>query len=71
LDETIRLGNVISAVSDAGKSVSYITDGQKVPYNIQKAEIVRFLINLEGFQVDRAKLEAKFPTDEAEQIKWR
>ncbi|MDR0562948.1 MAG: flagellar biosynthesis protein FlhF [Spirochaetaceae bacterium] len=71
LDETIRVGNVISALSDLGKSVSYITYGQKVPSNIQKATIVRFLINLEGFQVNRAKIEARFPTDEAEQIQWR
>lgn len=71
LDETIRVGNVISALSDLGKSVSYITDGQRVPSNIQKATIVRFLINLEGFQVNRAKIEARFPTDESEQIQWR
>jgi flagellar biosynthesis protein FlhF len=71
LDETIRVGNVISALSDLGKSVSYITYGQKVPSNIQKATIVRFLINLEGFQVNRAKIETRFPTDEAEQIQWR
>jgi flagellar biosynthesis protein FlhF len=71
LDETIRVGNVISVLSDLGKSVSYITDGQRVPSNIQKATIVRFLINLEGFQVNRAKIEAQFPTDESEQIQWR
>jgi flagellar biosynthesis protein FlhF len=71
LDETIRVGNVISALSDLGKSVSYITDGQKVPSNIQKATAVRFLINLEGFQVNRAKIEARFPTDESELIQWR
>ena len=71
LDETIRVGNVISALSDLRKSVSYITDGQKVPSNIQKAAIIRFLLNLEGFQVNRTKLEERFPTDESEQIQWR
>ncbi|MDR3333795.1 MAG: flagellar biosynthesis protein FlhF [Treponema sp.] len=71
LDETIRVGNVISALSERGKSISYITDGQKVPSNIQKATIVRFLINLEGFHVNRAKIEGRFPSDEAEQIQWR
>ncbi|MDR2633480.1 MAG: flagellar biosynthesis protein FlhF [Treponema sp.] len=71
LDETIRMGNVISVLSDMGKSVSYITDGQKVPSNIQKATVVRFLINLEGFQVNRAKIERLFPIDESEQIQWR
>ena len=71
LDETIRVGNIISALSDSRKSVSYITDGQKVPSNIQKASVVRFLINLEGFQVNRAKIEARFPSDDSEQIQWR
>ncbi|MDR1956127.1 MAG: flagellar biosynthesis protein FlhF [Treponema sp.] len=71
LDETIRVGNVISVLADMGKSVSYITDGQKVPSNIQKATVVRFLINLEGFQVNRAKIERRFPVDESEQIQWR
>jgi flagellar biosynthesis protein FlhF len=71
LDETIRVGNMISALSDFGKSVSYITDGQKVPSNIQKATVVRFLINLEGFQVNRTKIENRFPIDESEQIQWR
>ncbi|MDR3342480.1 MAG: flagellar biosynthesis protein FlhF [Treponema sp.] len=71
LDETIRVGNVISALSERGKSISYITDGQKVPSNIQKATVVRFLINLEGFQVNRVKIEGRFPSDESEQIQWR
>jgi flagellar biosynthesis protein FlhF len=71
LDETIRVGNVISALSDLGKSVFYITDGQKVPTNIQKASVVRFLINLEGFQVNRSKIEERFPSSESEQIQWR
>ncbi|GHU97126.1 flagellar biosynthesis protein FlhF [Spirochaetia bacterium] len=39
MDETIRLGNVISAIADRGKSVSYITEGQKVPMDIQKASM--------------------------------
>jgi flagellar biosynthesis protein FlhF len=71
MDETIRLGNVISALADRGKCVSYITEGQQVPKDIQKAEIMRFLINLEGFTVDRMKLESIFPADESELIQWR
>jgi flagellar biosynthesis protein FlhF len=71
LDETIRMGNVISALSEKGKAVSYITDGQKVPNDIQKADTIRFLINLEGFRIDREKIEEWFPVDEAEHIQWR
>jgi flagellar biosynthesis protein FlhF len=71
LDETGRLGNVISALAERGKAVSYITEGQQVPNDIQKANAVRFLRDLEGFHVDRNKIELRFSNDEVEQIKWR
>ena len=61
MDETIRTGNIIGVLAERGKSVSYITNGQKVPTDISKATVVEFLINLEGFRVNRAKIEEKFP----------
>lgn len=60
LDETNRLGNVISVLSQRRKPVSYLTDGQKVPQDIQPASIPRFLLGLEGFRLDRDRIEAKF-----------
>jgi flagellar biosynthesis protein FlhF len=61
LDETSRAGNVISALCEKGKSVSYITFGQEsTPKTIMKADVIRLLINLEGFDVDRDRLEKKF-----------
>jgi flagellar biosynthesis protein FlhF len=71
LDESTRIGNVISVLAEKGKTVSYITDGQGVPNNIQTATVVQFLINLEGFQVNRAKVEARFPVGAGEQVQWR
>lgn len=71
LDETARVGNVISALSEKGKSLSYITDGQKVPSDIHRASVLRFLLNLEEFTVNREKFEARFPADRANQIQWR
>ncbi|QQO08242.1 flagellar biosynthesis protein FlhF [Breznakiella homolactica] len=71
LDETIRVGNVVSALSDKGKSVSYITDGQRVPMDIQRASIVKFLVNLEGFRINRQSIESRFPGGELEKINWR
>ena len=70
MDETGRLGNVISGLAGRGKSVSWITEGQGVPKDIQKANVVRFLINLDGFTVNRAKLESRFPGNETELIEW-
>jgi flagellar biosynthesis protein FlhF len=71
LDETFRVGNVISALADRGKSVAFITEGQQVPKDIQRAHPIRFLINLEGFKIDREKLERRFPRDETDFIFWR
>jgi len=61
IDETIHIGNIIGALSERVKPVSFVTNGQKVPEHIRKASVVQFLINLEGFKVNRVKLEEKFP----------
>jgi flagellar biosynthesis protein FlhF len=71
MDETDRIGNIISALAEKRKSVSYVTDGQTVPVDIKRASVVRFLINLDGFKVNREKIEARFPPGEADQFKWR
>ena len=70
LDETNHVGNIISALAERRKPVSYITDGQKVPNDIKKASVVRFLINLEEFKVNREKMEKRFPDEEADQFQW-
>jgi len=62
MDETIHIGNIIGALSEKAKPVSYVTNGQEVHYAyISKASVVQFLTNLEGFKVNRIKLEEKFP----------
>jgi flagellar biosynthesis protein FlhF len=72
MDETIRTGNIIGALSERAKPVSYMTTGQKVPTDIRKASVIQFLINLEGFKVNRIKLEEKFPDKGQEQMqRWR
>jgi len=43
-----------------GKPVSYIADGQSVPQDIERASVLRLLMNLEGFQCPRERLEKKF-----------
>jgi flagellar biosynthesis protein FlhF len=71
MDETTRMGNVISVLAERGKPVSYVTDGQTVPSDIRRANVVGFLINLEGFRVNRQKLEERFPPDKSDEIQWR
>ena len=71
MDETDKIGNIISALAEKKKSISYITDGQTVPVDIKRASVVRFLINLEGFKVDREKIEEHFPSGDTGQFKWR
>jgi len=71
MDETDHIGNIISALAEKRKPISYITDGQTVPVDIRRASVVRFLINLDGFKVNREKIENRFPSGEADQFKWR
>jgi flagellar biosynthesis protein FlhF len=66
LDETNRIGNAISALAERGKPISYITNGQSVPQNIERARITRFLMNLEGFRVDRPRLQARYGEEQDE-----
>jgi flagellar biosynthesis protein FlhF len=61
LDETDRIGNVVSALWEEQKSVSFITTGQTVPSDIERASVMRFLINLVGFTIDREGLSRRFP----------
>jgi flagellar biosynthesis protein FlhF len=68
LDETLQLGSVLSALAEKGKSVSYITDGQQVPSDIHPATVVRFLISLEGFRIDREKIEKRFSPSGSENM---
>jgi flagellar biosynthesis protein FlhF len=70
MDETNCVGNVISALWEKNKPVSYITEGQKVPSDIRKATVVHFLTCLDGFKIDRDKIEERFPSGGAEQFKW-
>ena len=59
-DETSAIGNVISILSEKGKSVSYITDGQQVPRKIERASILKFLLNLNDFEIKREHIDEKF-----------
>jgi len=65
LDETMHVGNVISALAEKGKPVSYVTLGQSVPRNIKKASVIQFLAKLEEFRLDREALEKRFPAADA------
>ena len=60
LDETSSVGNVISALADARKPVSYLCNGQVVPQDIAPASTLRLLLNLDGFRLDRTMLEQEF-----------
>lgn len=60
LDETSRVGGIISALADRRKSLSYLTDGQRVPQDIEPASQVRLLLRLQGFRVRRDHVEKKF-----------
>lgn len=60
LDETMRIGNLISVLNERGKQLSYVADGQRVPEDIQRATRIRILKTLEGFPVHMGRLKQKF-----------
>ena len=60
LDETMRIGNILSVLADRRKPISYITDGQAVPADIEKASVLRLLMTLEGFKIDKNNLEKRY-----------
>ena len=62
-DETSAIGNVISVLAEKGKPVSYITDGQQVPKTIEQATIMKFLLNLNDFTLNREYIDEKFPEE--------
>ena len=59
-DESKQMGNIISVLWDRQKTISYITDGQRVPRNIRKANVIDMLLSLNGFNIDRIHIENKF-----------
>lgn len=60
LDETGRIGSLVSALWKARKPASFMTDGQRVPQDLERASVLRFLLYLEGFRLRRPKLEEMF-----------
>jgi len=69
LDETMRIGNIISVLAERQKSLVYFTTGQVVPQDIERASVTALLRHLEGFKVNYEYLDRKFarstPKDEA------
>lgn len=49
LDETVHIGNLISVLTEKQKPVSFLTFGQGVPQDIEKAAAGRIMKYLEGF----------------------
>ena len=60
LDETDCIGNLLSVLEEKNKSVAFITTGQKVPRDIEKATVVKLLMHLKGFKINRDHIEEKF-----------
>ena len=60
LDETLRIGNILSVLAASRKPISYIADGQSVPQDIEQASVLRLLMNLDGFHINRERLEKRF-----------
>jgi flagellar biosynthesis protein FlhF len=62
-DETEHLGNIVSVLSEAQKTVTYITNGQNVTRNLEEATQPFFLHKLTGFSVGNDYIESLFPRE--------
>ena len=71
LDETMRIGNVLSCLARQRTPIAYLCDGQGVPQDLEEATPVRLLMNMEGFRIDREALEEKFSAAAAEIVPQR
>jgi flagellar biosynthesis protein FlhF len=60
LDETLRIGSIVSCLARSRTPVAYICDGQGVPQDIEEATVVRMLMNMEGFRIERDAVEKRF-----------
>ncbi len=61
LDETSRVGNLVSAISSTGIPLSYFTDGQSVPVDIAVASPLRLLSRLKGLDFDQSVFDEQYP----------
>ena len=62
LDETATIGNLLSVLGATRKPLSYCCDGQVVPQDVAPASVLRLLLSLDGFRLDRRLLEQEFGT---------
>jgi flagellar biosynthesis protein FlhF len=58
LDETSSVGGIISALQEKQKSVSFVTDGQRVPQDIERAKKESFLSRLRDLPAPRPEVHA-------------
>lgn len=66
LDETIRIGNIISVLHQNRKQLSFVTYGQKVPQDIERATVPFLLKHVSGIAADRGKVFQHFSRDAAD-----
>ena len=67
LDETVKIGNIVSVLASGRKPLAYYAVGQVVPQDIEEASAERLLEKLEGFQFggDRGLRRSEEPVNEA------
>lgn len=62
-DETTSFGNILSVLFEKNKSVSYITNGQKVPKDMERASVAKFLYKLADFKINKIHIDDMFPEE--------
>jgi len=63
IDETASVGGIISALREKQKSVSFLTDGQNVPQDIERARPEAFLRRIVNLPGSRSAMDTGVPVE--------
>lgn len=60
LDETSTVGGIVSAMHERRKSFSFLTDGQSVPQDIERAKVSTLMRRLQGLPINHREIETRY-----------
>ena len=66
IDETEKIGNIVSSLYERNMKIALITNGQIVPGDIQTATALDLMKYLEGFEVNRERLRQRLSAKKAD-----
>ena len=66
IDETEKIGNIVSPLYERNMKIALVTNGQMVPGDIQTVTALDLIKHLEGFEVNRERLKQRLSVKKAD-----